>query len=371
MVVMALDHVRDYFHYSAVHGIDPLDLARTSPAIFLTRWITHFCAPLFSFLAGTGVFLSLSRGKSKREMSWFLVTRGLWLIFLELTFVNWAWNFDFDLHTNWGLVLWALGWSMIALAALIHLPLWGVATIALTMILGHNALDGVKPASWGSASWLWHVLHVPGSFPIGSHFTFLAYYPLVPWIGVMAAGYAFGALLRLAPEARRQWLWRLGVGLTLAFVALRFTNLYGDAKPWTSQPRGALYTALSFLDCTKYPPSLCYLLMTIGPGLVFLALFDRGVPRALQPILVFGRVPFFYYLLHIPLLHGLAYLMHWLRHGQGNFSAFSSVKVPADAGVSLALTYVAWFLVVASLYPLCVWFAGLKRRRSDAWLSYF
>lgn len=372
MIVMALDHVRDYFHAPALHGIDPVNLTLTSPAIFLTRWITHFCAPLFSFLAGAGVFLSAARGKSKRELSWFLVTRGLWLILLELTFVNWAWNFSYDVHSNWGLVLWALGWSMIALAALIHLPPWSVATIAVVMIAGHNALDGVKPEAWGELAWVWQILHAQGKFPIGPSFTFEVYYPLIPWVGIMAAGYAFGALLKFEAERRRRWLWRLGGALTLAFVVLRFSNLYGDPHPWTAQPRAG-FTFLSFLDCTKYPPSLCYLLMTLGPGMLLLAIFDRGTPRWLQPALVFGRVPFFYYMLHIPLLHGLAWLLNAVRHGpdQANFNAFTTVPVPPDAGVGLFGTYLVWAAIVLMLYPLCRWFAGLKQRRRDAWLSYF
>ena len=369
MVVMALDHTRDYFHDLSLQGVDPLDLARTTPALYFTRWITHFCAPLFSFLAGTGVFLSASRGRPKRELSWFLVTRGLWLIVLEFTFVRWAWNFSFDLGSNWGLVLWALGWSMIALAALVHLPGWAVTLFGVVLIAGHNALDGITPAGWGDLAWLWHVLHVPGSFSIGTNFTFLAYYPLVPWVGVMAAGYGFGAIFKLGPDARRSWLMRLGLGLTTAFLVLRFSNLYGDPQPWAAQA-GGWRTLFSFLDVEKYPPSLSYLLMTLGPGMLLLAAFDRGVPAWLQPVLAFGRVPFFYYILHIPLIHGLAYAMHHFRHGTGNLSAFGGT-VPPGAGVGLFLTYVVWALIVIALYPLCRWFAGLKRRRRDAWLSYF
>jgi uncharacterized membrane protein len=371
MVVMALDHTRDYFHHEALLGLEPLDFAQTTAPIFLTRWITHFCAPLFSFLAGTGVFLSFSRGKSKRELSWFLVTRGLWLILLELTFVRWAWNFSYDFTGNWGLVLWALGWSMIALAGLIHLPLWLVAAFSGVMIAGHNALDAITPSSWGSWAWLWQLLHVPGEIKVTPGFSFLAYYPLVPWIGVMAAGYCFGAVIRLAPDERRAWLLRLGLGMTAVFVALRFSNLYGDPRPWSPQS-SSLFTVLSFLDCAKYPPSLLYLLMTLGPGLLLLAAFDRGVPVLLQPVLVFGRVPFFYYMLHIPLIHGLAYALHHARHGTGNIFAFGAIKVPPDAGVGLVATYAIWLAIVIALYPACRWFAELKRRRRDtAWLSYF
>jgi uncharacterized membrane protein len=370
MIVMALDHTRDYFHNTALQGVDPLDLARTSAPVFLTRWITHFCAPLFSFAAGMGLYFAASRGRSKRELSWFLVTRGLWLILLELTFVRWAWNFSYDFTSNWGLVLWALGWSMIALAVLVHLPLRATALISIAMIAGHNVLDGIAPPSWGAWGWLWHVLHVPGEFKVTSGFSFQAYYPLIPWIGVMGAGYAFGPIMQREPAARRSWLVRLGIGLTAAFVVLRLGNAYGDPKPWTPQTSG-LFTVFSFLNCTKYPPSLCYLLMTVGPGLLLLAWCDRGVPGWLKPALVFGRVPFFYYILHLPLIHGLAYIMHLTRHGYGNYSSFGGGKPPSDAGVGLFLTYVAWALAVAMLYPLCRWFADLKRRRREAWLSYF
>jgi uncharacterized membrane protein len=289
---------------------------------------------------------------------------------LELTFVRWAWNFSYDFAGNWGLVLWALGWSMIALAALIHLPSRAIALLSIVMIAGHNALDAIRPASWGGWAWLWHVLHVPGEFKVTAGFSFLAYYPLVPWIGVMAAGYAFGPIMQLEPATRRSWLLRLGLGLTAAFVVLRFSNVYGDPKPWAIQA-SSLFTGFSFLDCTKYPPSLCYLLMTLGPGLLLLALFDRGVPAWLKPALIFGRVPFFYYILHLPLIHGLAYIMHLARHGYGNYFAFGGEKPPPDSGVGLLLTYAAWALAVVMLYPLCRWFADLKRRRRDAWLSYF
>lgn len=370
MVLMALDHTRDYFHNLSLQGVDPLDLDRTTPILYFTRWITHFCAPLFSFLAGTGVFLSASRGRSKRELSWFLVTRGLWLIVLEFTFVRWAWNFSYDFSSNWGLVLWALGWSMIVLAALIHLPVWVVTAFGVVMMAGHNAFDGIAPASWGGFTWLWHVLHVPGQFNIGPDFTFLAFYPLVPWVGVMAAGYGFGAILQLAPEARRSWLVRLGLGLSVGFVVLRFSNLYGDPNPWAAQAT-PLQSLFSFFDCEKYPPSLSYLLMTLGPGMLLLTALDRGTPAWLKPAIVFGRVPFFYYILHIPLIHGLAYAMHTFRHGTGHFDAFSGRPAPADAGVGLPVTYAVWLAVVVVLYPLCRWFADLKRRRRDAWLSYF
>ncbi|MCX6956547.1 MAG: heparan-alpha-glucosaminide N-acetyltransferase domain-containing protein [Verrucomicrobia bacterium] len=369
MVVMALDHTRDYFHFSALQGVDPLDLTKTTAPIFLTRWLTHFCAPIFSFLAGTGVCLSVMRGKSKRDLSWFLVTRGLWLIFLELTLLMWfGWRFEITLTTYFFATLWSLGWSMIVLAGLIHCRPWVIAGFSLVVILGHNALDGVKPESWGAWAGLWKILHVQSMVSLGK-FQFYTFYPLIPWVAVMAAGYSFGAVFRLDPDVRRKWLVRLGLGLCAAFVLLRLSNVYGNLTPWTAQPRAG-FTLLSFLDCTKYPPSLCYLLMTLGPGVLLLAFFERGTPAWLKPALVFGRVPFFYYILHLPLIHALAYATHAFHSGDGSLSPFSE-KVPPNAGVSLLWTYGVWAMVVVLLYPLCRWFAELKRRRRDAWLSYF
>lgn len=370
MVLMALDHTRDFFHAGAFAGEDPLNPATTNVALYFTRWITHFCAPVFVFLAGTGAFLSTTRGKSKRELSWFLVTRGLWLVVLELTWVRWAgWTFAVNLHEHWGLVIWAIGWSMMVLAALVHLPLPAIAVFGVVMIAGHNALDAVKPADFGLLGWLWQVLHEGGSFNITSSVKFGAGYPLVPWMGVMAAGYSFGAVL-LQPERRRN-LFLLGSALTVLFVLVRGLNVYGDPKPWTEQ-HSSLQTLFSFLDCRKYPPSLCYLLMTLGPVLLVLVLFDGGVPRALRPLLVFGRVPLFYYLLHLPLIHGLAVVTHVIVVGRaywlyGNHPA----KPPPEAGFSLGWVYVAWIAAMLLLYPACRWFAELKRRSKAKWLSYF
>lgn len=368
MVVMALDHVRDFFHFSAIHGIDPLDLSRTTAPIFLTRWVTHFCAPIFSFLAGVGVFLAVMRGKPKRDLSRFLLTRGLWLIFLELTLLVWfGWDFEINVHRYFFATLWSLGWSMIVLAGLIHCPMRTVAAFSLLLILGHNALDAVKPESWGAWAWLWKTLHVQSGFAIGPVQIF-TFYPLVPWLGVMSAGYWAGQLYQLDAVSRQKWLLRLGWGLTAAFVLLRFANFYGNLTPWFWQST-PLFSLLSFLDCTKYPPSLCYLLMTLGPGLLMLALFERRTVPGLQPLIVFGRVPFFYYVLHIPVVHALAWLMHKFRHGEVGFSLVSGTP-PPDAGVGLVATYAVWIVVVLALYPACRWFADLKRRRKDAWLSY-
>jgi uncharacterized membrane protein len=422
MVLMALDHTRDFFHTGAFQGIDPLDLTKTTGPLYFTRWITHFCAPVFLFLAGTGAFLSTTRGKSKRDLSWFLFTRGLWLVLLELTWIRWAgWAFAINLNEHWGIVIWAIGWSMVALAALVHLPTWAITTFGIAMITTHNASDGLKPETLGSLGWLWRILHAGGQFQITSDVRFGAGYPLIPWIGVMAAGYGFGPILLREPAARQRWLFRVGLNMTVVFFLLRFSNLYGDAKLWSSQSTGFL-TLLSMLDCTKYPPSLCYLLMTLGPAAMLLALLDRiavgGVrlspgaaspatssthdasdtaasssvsapgdgrtPRTtpavrsesrlailLRPILVFGRVPLFYYLIHLPLIHALAVAVNILRCGHANWLHGSTpAKPPPDAGFDLWVVYVAWIIGVFMLYPACQWFAGLKRRRREAWLSY-
>jgi uncharacterized membrane protein len=375
MIFMALDHVRDYFHTDALRGIDPTDPAQTYPALFFTRWITHFCAPIFFFLAGTGAFLSLGRGKTKGDLSYFLVTRGLWLVLLELTVVRFGWTFSIDPRDAFGQVIWALGWSMVVLAALIHLPMPALTGFAIAVIAGHNLLDGRKPADFGSFAWLWTILHVQAPFEYAPGWSFFVVYPLVPWFAGMAAGFAFGNILRRDRPERRRIVLRLGLGLTAAFVILRAINLYGDPQPWVPQ-RNAVYTLLSFLNCSKYPPSLLFLLMTIGPALIVLALVDRELGKWSRPIITFGRVPLFFYLLHLPLIHGLAVLSGYLQHryvAGGWFGPpWPGAPVPHPSGYRYELpgVYAVWLLVVVLLYPLSRWFAELKQRRREAWLSY-
>lgn len=371
MALMALDHTRDFFHSGVFQEVDPLNEATGSIALFFTRWVTHFCAPVFIFLAGTGAFLSSTRGKSKSELSRFLVTRGLWLVFLELTFIHWAgWSFAINLREHWGIVIWAIGWSMLALAGLIHLPLRVIAAFGVGMIALHNAFDAVKPESFGALGWLWQVLHAGGTFDLPGGVTFGAGYPLIPWIGVMALGYSFGAVMLRPPEERQRWLLRVGINLTVVFFLLRFTNLYGDAQAWTSQPTG-FRTVLSMLDCTKYPPSLCYLLMTLGPAALVLAWLDRARLAFIEPLAVFGRVPLFYYLLHLPLIHGLAVAVNFIRFDRANWLyGVTPAKPPPDAGFDLVWVYFAWMAVLLILFPACQWFADLKRRRRERWLSY-
>ena len=368
MIVMALDHTRDYF---STFRFDPLDLAHTTPALWFTRWITHFCAPVFVFLAGTGARLSRARGRSPASLARFLWTRGLWLVIVEVTLVSFGWSFDPGLHTIMLQVIWAIGWSMVFLALLVRLPAAAIGAIGIAIVSLHNLLDPIRPARFGAFSWLWNVLHVSSWQPIaqpGGH-AFMLVYPLIPWIGVIAAGYAFGEIYAWDADRRRRFLLRLGTGLTALFVALRWTNLYGDPRPWAPQ-KNALFTVLDFLNCEKYPPSLLYLLMTLGPSIALLALLERRPGPVASKVVVYGRVPFFYYVLHIPLIHAMEISYFLVRYGPGVFRSGPGNPPPADSGLSLAGIYLAWAVSVAILYRPCRWFADLKARRHEPWLSY-
>jgi uncharacterized membrane protein len=367
MILMALDHTRDFLGKT---GFSPTDLAQTTIPLFFTRWITHFCAPVFFLLMGTGAYLSL-RKKSKSELSRFLFTRGLWLIFLELTlFRCFAFQFNFDYHVTLLNVLWALGWAMIFLSALIHLPAPLVTAFGLVMIAGHNLLDPIV-----SSNVIWSILHSPNFIVANPQHSVFVAYPLIPWVGVTATGYGLGQIYLWASGRRRGFLLRAALGTTAAFIILRGVNIYGDPVPWTTQ-KSASFTVLSFLNTNKYPPSLLFLLMTLGPALLFLWAIDGRTPRFLRPALTFGRVPMFYFLLHIPLIHLLAVVVCYVRYRHVHWMFESPtigqfpITPPPGWGFSLPIIYLVWVSVVIALYPLCRWFAAIKRRRSDAWLSY-
>jgi uncharacterized membrane protein len=372
MILMALDHTRDFFGNSA---INPTDLSRATASLFFTRWITNICAPVFFLLVGTGAWLSLRR-KSKSALSRFLFTRGLWLIFLELVLLRGlAWQFNFDYRLTMLVILWALGWAMIVLSVLVYLPAWVVASFGIAMIATHNLTDTVAPAAFGAFAPLWTILHTPGFLVDTSRHAVFVAYPLIPWVGVTAAGYGLGQIFGWSAEKRKRFLLRLGIGLTTAFVVLRAVNLYGDPVRWSTQ-KSAAFIFLSFLNTTKYPPSLLFLLMTLGPAILLLRIFDGGTPRLLQPALVFGRVPLFYFALHAALIHLLAVAACFARYGHA-YWMFESPDVgkypitpPPGWGFHLPAVYLIWIFVVVALYPLCVWFSGLKQRRRDAWLSY-
>jgi len=390
MIVMALDHVRDFF--SNAH-FEATDVTKTTPAYYATRFITHFCAPSFVFLAGTSAFLQLERGKTKPELARFLLTRGLWLVFLELTVVRFGWALNVDYHFVGVQVMWALGWSMVALAPLVYLPPRVTAAIGLAIVLLHNLTDGVQASSLGRSAWLWHVLHDPGMVTLPDHRMLFVVYPLVPWVGVMAAGFGFGAIVRQVRVTRL-----LGAGMFAAFIVLRASNLYGDPHPWHREGSfGA--TIGSFLNCEKYPPSLLFLLMTLGPAIALLAPLGRfhamlamggSAPQAPERLRLeslrsaprfsianvvrtFGRVPLFYYVLHVLLIHVLAVVLAAVRYGHVNDAMFTlpfNWHVPADYGYSLPVVYALWVGIVAALYPLCRWFEGVKRNNKSVWLSY-
>jgi uncharacterized membrane protein len=367
MILMALDHVRDFF---GPPGISPTNLAQTTVPLFLTRWITHLCAPTFFLLTGTGAFLAL-RSKTVAVLSWFLLTRGIWLIVLELTVIRcFGYQFNVDYQVTLLVVIWALGWAMVALAALVWLPVPAVLAIGLAMIAGHNLLDGVR-----SANPLWVILHAQGFVVNRPGFVVFVAYPLIPWIGVTAVGYALGQVYRWEAERRRVFLLRCGLAMTAAFVVLRVINQYGDPVPWTSQASGALIL-VSFFNLTKYPPSLLFLLMTLGPALLILRALDQGTPPLLRPALVFGRVPLFYFVLHLTFIHMLAAVLCYLQNGgvhwmfeSPNLGAYPFTP-PPGWGVSLPVTYLIWVLVVVMLYPICVWFARVRERGTAWWLSY-
>lgn len=390
MVIMMLDHTRDFVH-SGAFLFDPTDLTQTTPALFLTRWITHYCAPVFVFLAGTGAYLQFARGKTKRELSRFLLTRGLWLIVLEFTVVKFGVFFNFDYRFLGFLqVIWVIGVSMLVLAALVYLPVRVIGAFGIAMIALHNLLDRFQVEGWhgpGSAvpgffAKLWIVLHQTFEiFPIVGFQSpvVVIIYPLIPWIGVMAAGYAFGVLYQKDFATRRRMLLMIGGTMTLLFILLRAVDVYGEAAKW-SQQKSALFTVFSFVNTTKYPPSLLFLLMTLGPAILALAWFESDsfarVSEKLRNVFVtFGRVPLFFYILQWYTAHLIAIVLgliagqsvaHQLASPLEKFSG----PAPAGLGFRLWVVYVCWAIGVVLLYPLCKWFAGVKARRRDWWLSY-
>jgi uncharacterized membrane protein len=358
MILMAIDHVRVY---------SGLPAGGPTPGIFFTRWITHVCAPAFIFLAGTSAFLY---GRRHADLSRFLLARGLWLVLLELTLIRLAWTFNFDFaHYLLAGVIWVIGWCMVLMAGLVRLPVPAVGGLGLAIIGLHNAvmpkLIPLLPEA--PRSILYTAFADP---PIGP---LMVLYPIIPWIGVMAAGYAFGTVLTLEPARRHRICYAVGVGGTALFLLLRGLNVYGDPRPWTTT--GAMPAALSFLNTTKYPASFSFLLMTLGPTIALIPPLDRAHGTVAGWVATFGRVPFFFYVLHIPLIHGLALLVSWSREGGVSPWLFANHPMgnpPPPEGYtwSLGVLYLVWAVAIIILYFACRWFANLKARRTDAWLSY-
>jgi uncharacterized membrane protein len=390
MVLMALDHVRVF------SGIPS---GGRTPAYFFTRWVTHFCAPAFIFLAGTGIFLYGQRlgGRAGRgALARFLLVRGAWLILLELTVIRFSWTFNFD-YAHYALagVIWVIGWCMILMAGLVYLPTAALGVLGLAVLAGHDAMDGrfwqlADTLNERSLAWLWKILYFGfASGPIdvlGVRLTVL--YSLIPWIGVMAVGYAFGEVMRMDAPSRRRWCFAIGGAAIALFLVLRGLDLYGDPNPWNPRPAPEASQAraagahpppapapLRFLNTNKYPASLLFLLMTLGPMIALIPLLETAHGRLARILIVYGRVPFFYYVLHIPLIHLAAIAVSILREGHPNAWLFANHPMgnpPTPDGYtwSLPLLYLVTFVVVTLLYVPCRWMGELKERRRDAWLRY-
>lgn len=377
MMLMAIDHIRDYVARSAQQFL-PTDLTRTTPAIFLTRWVTHFCAPVFVLTAGLGAYFWMSRGhRSKGELSRLLISRGIWLVVLEVTILRLIFfsQISFTASPVILIILWAIGISMIALAGLIYLPKRAMAAISIAIIALHNLLDHVLAERFGSAAWIWDILHQQNAFSFHG-ITFVTAYPVLPWIGVIGCGYCLGKVFEWEAHRRRTFLMRMGFALSAAFVAVRAVNIYGDPIRWSHQA-SPVFTVLSFLNVTKYPPSLDFLLMTLGPAMVFMAWLETFHLDFANPLVVFGRGPFFYYVAHLFLAHLIAIGMNFVRYGAKPFLLIAPPSMggpsglfPADYGFPLWTVYAVWVVVLLLLYPACLWFARLKQRRRDWWLTY-
>ena len=377
MILMAIDHVRVY---------SGLPAGGPTPGIFFTRWITHFCAPAFIFLAGTSVFFY---ARKHSDASRFLLIRGLWLIFLELTVLRLAWTFNFDFaHYEMAGILWVIGWCMILLAALTKLPLPLSATIGVIIIAAHNLMDSrfiqlAETLNDRRFSALWKALYFSfwaGPIQFGHNGpNLIVLYSLIPWIGVMAAGFAFGKILTMDAPRRNQLCLLIGLGAVAAFLVLRGFNLYGDPRPWHSpvqtNARPQMPAALSFLNCTKYPASLNFLLMTLGPIIALIPALENVRGALARSISMFGRVPFFFYVLHIPLIHAMALVVSKIRLGFVSPWLFTNHPMgnpePPDGYTwSLHLLYLVWALAIVLLYFVCRWFSDVKSKRSDWWLKY-
>ena len=363
MVLMALDHTRDFW---GLTPFEPTDLAETSVGLFLTRWVTHFCAPVFVLLTGTSAFLhETNAGAPKRTMSKYLLFRGLWLVLLEITVVNLSWRFALGGFVFLA-VLWVIGCSMILLAGLVWLPRWAVMAFAAAVICGHNLFDHVSPDDVAMFSWLWKLLHVPGFIPLTESFGFGIGYPLIPWCGVMALGYSLGPWILRNENGRL--LAAGGLSLVL-FAVLRGWNIYGDPSPWDVQGRGPGFTLLSFLNVSKYPPSLLYLLVTLGPSLLLLSVLESWKGVVANIVLIFGRVPLFFYLLHIPMIRFTATCKN-LFLGQ-QIDPFGVTVWPQGYKVNLAAVYLVWGILLVVLFPACRRFGKLKRSYPRSLFRFF
>jgi len=373
MIIMALDHTRDFFHIKAWSD-DPLNLATTTPMLFLTRWITHFCAPIFVFLAGSSAWFQ-SQTKSKKTLSSFLIKRGLWLILIEIILINFAFNFDPKFQFIGLQTIWAIGVSMIFLGLVIWLPFPAILFLAFTIVFGHNTLDFFEAKHTGDYPIFYSILHYPSMYRISDNLSVFFLYPVLPWMGLMLTGYCFGKLFTsYEGKQRRNILMGLGFGIIVFFIALRASNLYGNPVEWAAQ-KNLILSIFSFINTQKYPPSLLYMTMTIGPAILFIAWFSKLKNKITEVIIVFGRVPFFYYVLHFYLIH-LVSMLFFLARGHSFESGIyknNSILpnfIVENEGYSLGMVYIIWICIVALLYPCCHWFNEYKKTHKSWWLSY-
>jgi uncharacterized membrane protein len=369
MVIMALDHVRDMVtHPQSTDYSAAVDFTGSAGALFFTRWVTHICAPTFVLLAGVSAFLyGARRRRSTGEVALFLLSRGVWLVFIELTVVNFAWAFNLRAMPILQ-VIWAIGCSMIALAGLIWLPRIAIAAVGVVMIVAHNGLDRVQPLL-SEASPAWVLLHISGPLTISGTSVALVIYPLIPWIGVMALGYAIGSYFVGPNPARPKRLLHIGTFLTLSFLLLRMANLYGEPVGWAPH-QNTTATLISFFNVTKYPPSLQFLLTTLGPALILLGWFERFTGGVSGRLVTIGRVSFFYYVVHLYVIHAIAVSIGLWQGLSVRDMAVFFLDNPANFGISLGGVYLVWVVTILAMYPACAWFAGIKARRRDWWLQY-
>jgi uncharacterized membrane protein len=374
IVIMAIDHVRDFTMIGT--DMDPMTNPNVTAAIFLTRWITHFCAPVFVLLAGTSAGLMTAR-KSPPALARFLVSRGVWLIFIEMFVISTVVTFSPrgipELRGSVVVamqVIWAIGASMLALAALQYLGRRTCFLVGIAIVISHNLLDRFWPANaLFEERPLWVALHAQMSFRTGP-FQFIFIYPILAWIGVMLVGFGASEIFEWPAARRNAVLLRAGVVLTAAFVIVRALDVYGDPNPWQLHPGGATATVIDFLNTTKYPPSLLFLLMTLGPAAVLCALADRWTGVVKDALVTFGRVPFAFYVAHVLLIHVIAVLLGVAQGFDGRQFLTIFFFFPKGYGVGLPGVYALWAVVIIALYPFCRWVAAVKARRRDWWLSY-
>ncbi len=377
MVIMALDHVRDFFHIEAFTG-DPLDLNTTTPLLFFTRWITHFCAPIFVFLSGTSIYLQSLR-KTKSELSLFLIKRGLWLVFAEVCIITFGWTFNPLYNVLILQVIWTIGISMVILGLLIKLPFDFILILGFIIVLGHNLLDFPESETGFQPGFLWDLLHHGHfiSYPYAPNHVLLIVYPFLPWTGLMMLGYCTGNFFtsKYSAEQRNKTFKLLGLSMLVLFILLRYVNAYGDPHDWTTQ-KDFFSTFLSFMSVNKYPPSLLFMLITIGPAFLMLSVLEKIQNPFTNVIRTYGRVAFFYYILHIYLIHIIATIC-FFANGHTLQEALASAQklpflflIPAE-GYNLTVVYLIWLFVVISLYPLCKWYDNYKSSHKEKqWLSY-